>query len=432
MKKTICAFVFSFFLCLSLLSPVQASVDSAKLYSKYAYVYDITSGQTLMNKKANARIYPASMTKMMTVYTAIRLITNLNAKVKITNADIKDQYALDASSAFLKNKQVVTYKDLLYGAMYPSGADACWALARSLCGSEAAFVKEMNKDAKRIGMKNTHFNTSTGLPDKTHYTTCVDIAKLMAKAYTNATWRSVFTSKNASNAYYRPKGGNQLWMSTLTRMRVHQHIVANPAIMGAKSGYTKDAMYCLGSLAMVHGHLIATVTGKGIPTAFGPKKVTLACALVDHNTLIKDLVDHYKSLTLYSRGQKVKTFKIHFGVVDTYTYKMSESYKILVDSSFDESSLKTTFTGKSTIEAPLKKGQKLGTLRVSANGQTLAKATIYSGSEVAFSKQKYAIYIGIYVICGFAVFWVVFRNIRRHILKKKYAKRKAQRNRKKA
>ena len=128
----------------------------------------------------------------------------------------------------------------------------------------------------------------------------------------------------------------------------------------------------------------------------------------------------------------MKTFKIHFGVVDTYTYKMSESYKILVDSSFDESSLKTTFTGKSTIEAPLKKGQKLGTLRVSANGQTLAKATIYSGSEVAFSKQKYAIYIGIYVICGFAVFWVVFRNIRRHILKKKYAKRKAQRNRKKA
>lgn len=423
MKKIITCFIFSFLLLVSAITPGSAKVNTKKLYSKYAYVYDITSGQTLLNMKGTARIYPASMTKMMTVYTAIRLIDDFSDKVTITESDIKDQYALDASSANLVKGQVVTYKDLLYGAMYPSGADACWALARSLCGSEAKFVKEMNKDAKRLGMKHTHFNTVTGLPDKTHYTTCQDMAKLMEKAYKNATWRSVFTGDD----YYKPSSGNQVWMSTLTRMRVRLKTKANPRILGAKSGYTRAAMYCLGSLSMVHGHLIATVTGKGIPTAQGAKKVTLACALVDHNTIVSDLQNNYKSITLYSAGQKIKTFRVHYGVKDYYTYRLGESYKMMVDKNFDESALKTTFTGSSSIQAPLKKGQKLGVMKVSANGKTLAQVTIYSGTDIAVSKKKEGVYYGIRVAAVISVIWVIIHFIRRRILKRRYAKRKAQR-----
>lgn len=425
MKKILTCFIFSFFLLMSTFTPVQAKVNKKKLYSKYAYVYDVTSGQTLMNMKGKARIYPASMTKMMTVYTAIRLIDDLSDKVTIKNADIKRQYSLDASSAYLTKGQVVTYKDLLYGAMYPSGADACWALARSLSGSEANFVKEMNKDARRIGMNHTHFNTVTGLPDKTHYTTCEDLVKLMAKAYKNATWRSVFTGGD----YYKPSRGNQVWMSTLTRMKVRLHVPADSHIMGAKSGYTKDAMYCLGSLSMVHGHLIATVTGKGIPTAQGPKKVTLACALVDHNRIISDLVKNYKSITLYQQGQKIKTFRIRYGVKNSYTYRLGDSYKMLVDKNFDENSLQKTFDGNTTLDAPLKKGQQLGTFRVSDNGRTLASITIYSGRDIAVSRKKKDTYFGVRIVAVVSVIWVIIHFIRRRILKRRYAKRKAARAR---
>ena len=421
MKKIITSFLFAFAMIVSMIAPVSAQVDQSKLYSKYAYVYDVTSHQTLMNMNGNARIYPASMTKMMTVFTAIRLINNLDAKVTIKNDDIKDQYALDASSANLVKGQKVTYLDLLYGAMYPSGADACWALARTLSGNEANFVKEMNADAKRLGMTHTHFNTSTGLPDKTHYTTCEDIAKLMEKAYQNATWRKVFTA--GDHSYYKPKGGNQIWMSTLTRMRVRLKTPSYSAILGAKSGFTKDAMYCLGSLSMVHGHLVATVTGKADPTK--QKKLTLACALEDHNRIVKDIDDNYKSVTLYQVGQVVKTFKIHMGELEHYTYRMGETYKILVDKNFDESTLKTTFTGASTLEAPVKKGTKLGTLKVTTNGTKLVEVTIYSGIDIVKSKQKTYIYYGIRIACVVSVIWVLWRMIHSHRLKKKYKKRKA-------
>jgi D-alanyl-D-alanine carboxypeptidase len=226
------------------------------------------------------------MTKMMCVYTALSLIPNLNKKVTITKAFIKNKTKYSASLGFLKVGSRLSYKDLLYGVLYPSGADACWSLARSLCGSEIAFVKKMNKQAKALGMTKTHFTNTTGLPDTHHVSSCVDLTKLMQAGLKKKMWAKIFLA--GPYATYHVKG--LTWKSTLDRMRSEDHVLARKEIKGAKSGWTKSAGYCLASLAKIHGDTILIVTAKGDKNYYqvsDQKKG--ATALLDHNRIVDSL-----------------------------------------------------------------------------------------------------------------------------------------------
>lgn len=180
MKKIVIAFMMS---CLCLINISDASATStSSLYSKYVYVYDATSSQILKDTQSTVKMYPASMTKMMTVYCALQKITNLDATVTITTEDITGWLAKDASVAGFTAGETVTYRDLLYACLLPSGADACYCLARVLYGNEANMATAMNRLAKKIGMTHSHFVKTSGLHNANHYTTCRDLVTLMIKA----------------------------------------------------------------------------------------------------------------------------------------------------------------------------------------------------------------------------------------------------------
>lgn len=180
MKKIVIAFMMS---CLCLINISDASATStSSLYSKYVYVYDATSSQILKDTQSTVKMYPASMTKMMTVYCALQKITNLDATVTITTEDITGWLAKDASVAGFTAGETVTYRDLLYACLLPSGADACYCLARVLYGNEANMATAMNRLAKKIGMTHSHFVNTSGLHNANHYTTCRDLVTLMIKA----------------------------------------------------------------------------------------------------------------------------------------------------------------------------------------------------------------------------------------------------------
>ena len=151
---------------------IQESLSSLSLNSEHVIVVDLEDMQTLYEKKANEKIYPASITKALTAIVALDSIQDLNKKVTITKEDLAGLAEANASVAGLKINEKVTYEDLLYALILPSGADGANALANNLAGSVSNFVSNMNKKAQALGMTNTHFVNPTGLHNKNHYKHC--------------------------------------------------------------------------------------------------------------------------------------------------------------------------------------------------------------------------------------------------------------------
>lgn len=231
-------------------------VDTA---SRHAILLDAQSGQVLAQKRANERVAPASLTKMMTVLLAIEAEPDLDKAVTLPEDDFPMLYKEGASMAGFAPGETVTVRDLLYGAMLPSGAECCEALARLVSGSEEAFADLMNQKAKELGMKNTHFNNPTGLTDPEHYSCAADLAVLLQSALQNKTFRTILTTRHyiSTPTVQHPEGLSML--STLLG-RLDGTELADGQILGGKTGYTQAAGLCLASLAEVKGREYILVT----------------------------------------------------------------------------------------------------------------------------------------------------------------------------
>lgn len=168
-------------------------------------------------------------------------------------------YKADASMAGFQPGETVTVRDLLYGAMLPSGAECCEALARQVSGSEEAFVALMNRKAGELGMKHTHFANCTGLTSPEHYSSAADLAVLLQAALNNETFRTVFTTGQYTSSVtaQHPKG---LYMASTLLSRLDGGEVTGGQILGGKTGYTDAAGLCLASLAVVNGKEYILVT----------------------------------------------------------------------------------------------------------------------------------------------------------------------------
>lgn len=149
------------------------SISLDKLNSPNAILTRLTDDTVLMQKNSEEKIYPASLTKMMTVLVAIENLPDLQEEIKLTSSTFQGLYEADASMAGFKPGEQVRAIDLLYGAMLPSGAECCIGLADQIAGSEQNFVKIMNQKAAALGMDNTRFENATGLHNENHYTFAV-------------------------------------------------------------------------------------------------------------------------------------------------------------------------------------------------------------------------------------------------------------------
>lgn len=150
--------------------------------SRHAILLDAQSGRVLAQKRADERTAPASLTKMMTVLLAIETEPDLDKQVTLPEDIFPALQTEKASMAGFVPDETVTVRDLLYGAMLPSGAECCEALAQLVSGSEENFAALMNQKAAELGMKNTHFTNATGLTDTEHYSSAADMAKLLQAA----------------------------------------------------------------------------------------------------------------------------------------------------------------------------------------------------------------------------------------------------------
>ena len=238
-------------------SAVPLSIDN--LHSPNAILVRLEDHAILMQKKSEQKLYPASLTKIMTAIIAIENLPNLKEKIELPAAMFQQLYKADASMAGFQPNEKVKAIDLLYGVMLPSGAECCIGLADHIAGSEQNFVEKMNQKAAALGMSNTHFTNSTGLQDKQHYTTVKDLSILLSYALQNNTFRDIFTTSHHSTAPTN-KHPNGITFSSTMFKNIENPVINGGKILGGKTGFTDEAGLCLASLAQKDGKEYVLVT----------------------------------------------------------------------------------------------------------------------------------------------------------------------------
>lgn len=241
-------------------------ITTDDLYSSNAILISLDDNEILLDKSSDEKIYPASLTKIMTAIVAIENLPDLDEQIYLSEDMFEKLYSENASMAgFLPNEKVAAI-DLIYGALLPSGAESCIGLADAIAGSEKSFVKLMNEKAEELGMNDTHFTNSTGLHDRNHYTTVNDIAKLLKYALQNDIFREVYTSKRHTTKATNLRSDGITFQSTMFR-KMKTDNVNNGTIKGGKTGYTGEAKLCLASLAEIDGkeYILVTANADGSP-----------------------------------------------------------------------------------------------------------------------------------------------------------------------
>lgn len=231
------------------------------LYSKNMLLIRLEDFQTVGELHSDVQIYPASMTKMMTALLAIEAIDNLDTKITLGENLLDSLKEKNASVAGFLPGEEVSVRDLLYGTLLPSGADAAVALACYISGSEDEFAKRMNDKAKSLGMFHTHFANATGLHDDSHVTTLKDMALLMEYALDNPVFLRIFTTRDyQTEPTNLHENGIYLKSTLFDKMADASEVsdvdadgaVSNQmVILGGKTGYTGEAGLCLASLAQI-------------------------------------------------------------------------------------------------------------------------------------------------------------------------------------
>ena len=247
--------------------PVQ-QIASDGLNSQHALLVRESDLAEMMNLGGDERIYPASMTKIMTALLTIENLPDLNETITVPEDIFEELTAQDASVAGFNPYEQPTVRDLLYGVLLPSGADACETLARAVGGSEEGFVAMMNQKAEELGLTNTHFENCTGLHNDNHYSTCRDIAVLMSECLKSDTFREIVTREvYTTEATASHPEGITLYDTMLHRFTSYEMstTLENGAVIeGGKTGFTDEAGQCLVSFAEYGGEEYILVTAEAM------------------------------------------------------------------------------------------------------------------------------------------------------------------------
>src|SRR5690349_3824481 len=315
---------------------------------------DYATGQILASKNPDERVEPASITKIMTDYVVSAELAN--GKIKMNDPVTISEHAwrgggagTDGSTSFLKLNSQVPLKDLLYGMIIQSGNDAAIALAEHTAGSEEAFANLMNAYAKQLGMTGSHFVNASGYPVENHYTTAHDIA-ILSRALIHDFPDDYAISAIKQFEWNGIKQGNRntlLWR--------------DPSVDGIKTGHTAAAGYCLAASAKQgDSRMIAIVMGASSEKA----RAEIGRALLNYGFRF------YETHKLYDTSKPLATPRLWKGEADTLPIGVASDVLVTVKTGqYDK--LKAVMDIPSTLIAPFKKGQQIGSLRISLDGQAL-------------------------------------------------------------
>ena len=239
-------------------------MTSEELTSEYGILIRVDDGKVIGSKDGFVKMFPASMTKLMTVLTARQYISEaqMDEKVAVSQLAIDYDFLHKCSSAGFEAKEVVTVKDLFYGTILPSGGDAAYMLALYVAGSHDAFVDLMNENCKALGIgETTHFTNCVGIYDDANYSSCNDIAVILAAAMDDPFLAEVLGTRRYTTSLTEehPEG---LDLSNWFLRRIEDKDTGG-YVAGAKTGFVNESGSCGASFMQGNdGHNYICVTGK--------------------------------------------------------------------------------------------------------------------------------------------------------------------------
>ncbi len=392
-----------------LLIPFQVlGLTLPDLKSPYVLLYDPETDEVLYEEKADEVIKIASLTKIMTTIVAIENIKDLNATVTITSTML-NEVPFDASVAGLKVGDKVTYLDLLYASMLPSGADATTALAYGICGSSKEFIGLMNKKAEELGLKHTHFNNVTGYDIEEHYSTPKEVLEILNYALKNDLFSKIYKTKN-----YTLQNG--LKVETTINLYNRGSSYDLSPIIGSKTGFTSKAGLCMASLIKVVDKELILIT-LGAERIYGN-----AYNIEDALSVVNYLNKNYKDEVLYHKGDVL--FSIPVENSDTKEYDVKVKNDIVIYSEkIDQDKLKYNYDGIDSLSFKNKKGDKLGTITYEY-GDYKYMEDVYLEENISLSipvylKNNKIVSIGIGIFILFVLMLLIKRKRRKRRRKRK-------------
>lgn len=244
---------------------IYGKVDnlSSVISSDYGIIVNATTRQVLGGKNHLQRIYPASMTKIMTLIVAVQSGVDVDFEYVMDYRLINKYYLAGASMSGISAGDTVTFKDLLYGAILLSAADATAAIADIVAGGEEAYVELMNETAKEIGCVDSHFTNTSGLYDVSNYSTLGDIALMLDYAMSIPLAREILSTAEYTTPP-TPKNSDGYYFFSTMFTRIDNDSVPNMTVLGGKTGYLVETRHCLASMAMGQNgekYIVVTVGG---------------------------------------------------------------------------------------------------------------------------------------------------------------------------
>lgn len=330
------------------------------LNAKAYILIDVDSGKIITEKNSDEKLPPASLTKMMTLYVISSALRNEQIHLQDPVHVSQIAWKTGGSRMFVKEGQDVSVEDLLKGIIVDSGNDACVAMAEHLGGSETGFKDIMNYQAKSLGMSNSHFTDSTGLPDKEHYTSAKDLAILGRALINNFPQYYHWYKKKwfTFNGIRQPNRNRLLWR--------------NSAVDGIKTGHTNEAGFCLVSSAKRDNmRLLAVVLGS-------PSDSSRAD---DSERLLNYGFRFFETHALYKPGASVTELPIYKGKIDKITVGLIDEQFVTIPNGQYQRLSVTTNVPK-FVEAPIKKGDKIGDLVIHFENEIIANQPLYALEDV--------------------------------------------------
>lgn len=330
----------------------QLGVPSAPPVSAKAYIVrDFNSGKVLLDFNSAQRIDPASMTKLMTGYLVFAALNQGRLKLDQVVPVSQKAYHAEGSRMFIEPKQPVTVDELLHGMIVQSGNDASIALAEAVAGSEESFADLMNKQAAALGMKNSHFMNSTGLPHPQHYSSAEDLSFLATAIIRDFPQFYPYYSikEYRYNGITQPNRNRLLWL--------------DPFVDGMKTGHTEAAGYCLVTSAKRGSmRLISVLAGAPSDSARASES----------QKLLNYAFQFYETQKLYDKNQAIAEVQVWKGKQNSLKIGPGQAHFVTLPRG-QYKNLKATLLTNQPLIAPLAGGQPVGKLRVSLGEKVLVE-----------------------------------------------------------
>lgn len=330
--------------------------SAPNLNAKAYILIDVNSGKIIAEKNSDERLPPASLTKMMTLYVISNALNNNQIHLDDSVRVSREAWKIGGSRMFIKEGQQVSVEDLLKGIIVDSGNDACVAMAEHVGGSENAFTDVMNQQAQNLGMTNSHFTDSTGLPDPELYTTAKDLAIL---------GRALITEFPQYYGWYKQKWFTYNGIRQPNRNRL---LWRDSNVDGLKTGHTNEAGFCLVSSAVRDNmRLLAVVLGE-------PNDSSRAD---DSEKLLNYGFRFFETHQLYKKEQSVSELPLYKGLADKVSVGLIENQFITIPTGqYQRLNISTRIP--SYLQAPIKKGDKVGELVIQFDKDILATKPLYA------------------------------------------------------